>query len=70
MSLTFAQKTEAVPLQAADILAYEGNKRLRRPEGKERRAWRAINPNRNKVGLHYLDMHKLEKLVEIAEWSE
>jgi hypothetical protein len=29
MSLTFGGKDDYVPLQAADILAYEGNKRLR-----------------------------------------
>jgi hypothetical protein len=63
MTLDFATKAEAVPLQAADIMAYEGNKRLRNEGQKERRAWRAINPGRNKVGLHYLDMPELEKLV-------
>jgi len=61
MSLTFASKGEAVPLQAADILAYEGNKRIRNPDKKERRAWRALNPDRSHVGLHYYDQGAIEQ---------
>ena len=46
MTLTFGTKEQYVPLQAADILAYEGNKRMqgidagRRP----RRSWTALDP--------------------------
>jgi len=61
ISITFAAKKEAVPLQAADIFAYEGNKRLRNPEGPERRAWRAINPNRDNVQLSYYGRKEIEK---------
>ena len=62
MSLGFASKQEAVPLQAADILAYEGNKRIRNIDGPERRAWRALNPDRNRVGLDYFNEEA------IVEW--
>lgn len=53
MTLSFAPKNKAVPLQAADVFAYEGNKRMRNVDGPERKAWRAINPGRNKVNLDY-----------------
>jgi hypothetical protein len=57
----FATKNTATPLQAADILAYEGNKRLRNINNpNERRAWRALNPERSKVGLHYFDEQALD----------
>ena len=53
MTLSFASKKKAVALQAADVFAYEGNKRMRNIDGPERKAWRAINPGRNKVSLDY-----------------
>lgn len=61
MSLTFASKGDAVPLQAADILSYEGNKRIRNLDKKERRAWRAINPDRSHIGLHYYNQQAIEQ---------
>lgn len=42
ISLDFGDKATYVPLQAADILAYEGNKRLRDPDRDERRPWTAL----------------------------
>lgn len=42
ISLEFGDKATHVPLQAADILAYEGNKRIRDPERRERRPWIAL----------------------------
>src|SRR5262245_56828199 len=50
MSLVFGSKHRYVPLQAADILAYEASKRMRgidagRPP---RRAWTAIDPDPNR----------------------
>jgi hypothetical protein len=53
MTISFAPKKKAVPLQAADVFAYEGNKRTRNVDGPERKAWRAINPGRNKVSFCY-----------------
>lgn len=64
MTIAFVSKAEYVPLQAADVLAYEGNKRLRDPDKKPRRAWTALDPDGNflKV-LHYgrENMHILIK---------
>jgi hypothetical protein len=46
IGLTFGSKQDCSPLQAADILAYEGNKRLRDPDRPERRPWKVLNPDR------------------------
>jgi hypothetical protein len=45
ISLTFGTKKDYPPLQCADILAYEANKRLRNPHGKPRRSWEALRGN-------------------------
>ena len=60
MTFTFAGKKDAPPLQAADCFAYEGNKRIRKIDGPERRAWRAMNPGHNKVRLDHLEYHGLK----------
>jgi Protein of unknown function (DUF3800) len=54
MTLAFGSKEKYVPLQAADILAYEGNKRLRNPYGPKRRALIALDPNNTRLSIkHY-----------------
>jgi hypothetical protein len=60
LSLTFAEKHEAVPLQAADALAYEGAKRVKNVNGRERRAWRALNPSRGRVQLDIFNQKAIE----------
>jgi hypothetical protein len=45
ISLTFGGKKDYPPLQAADILAYETNKRLRKIDAPERRPWGALKAN-------------------------
>jgi hypothetical protein len=42
MTITFCEKDEFVPLQAADVLAYEANKRLRDPSKAQRRSIAAL----------------------------
>jgi hypothetical protein len=44
-SLAFADKGEYVPLQAADVLAYETNHMLRDPARKLRPTWQALDPD-------------------------
>jgi Protein of unknown function (DUF3800) len=44
MTLAFGGKDDFVPLQAADILAYEGNHLLRDPGKPDRLPWKAMNP--------------------------
>jgi hypothetical protein len=43
--LSFTDKGDYVPLQAADVLAYEANHFLRDPERKKRRSWLALDPD-------------------------
>ena len=64
MSLTFGAKEDYVALQAADVLAYEGNKRIRNPDTPDRRAWRAINPNGDRRELKYFDRKALLALAK------
>jgi hypothetical protein len=44
ISLTFGTKGDFVPLQSADILAYEANHLLRDPSKPERIPWKIMNP--------------------------
>jgi hypothetical protein len=53
VGLQFGDKATHVPLQAADILAYEANKRLRDPSRPERRPWAALTSKRALIALHY-----------------
>jgi hypothetical protein len=53
ISLEFGDKASHVPLQAADILAYEGKKRIRDPERRERRPWTALNLKGAVIAAHY-----------------
>lgn len=45
VSLTFASKADFVPLQAADVLAYEANHMIRDPKKEERKSWLAMDPD-------------------------
>jgi hypothetical protein len=72
ISLSFADKADAVPLQAADILAYEGNKRMREPERAERRPWTILKGNPKDswlIAAHYgrENMHLLVEGIEKAK---
>ena len=46
-SFTFGSKQKYIPLQAADIYAYEANKRLRNPSAPNRRALDALVPDKS-----------------------
>jgi hypothetical protein len=52
VGIMFGDKASYTPLQAADILAYEGNKRMRDPERPERRPWKILNPDRRILAVH------------------
>jgi len=69
-SLTFGSKAEYVPLQAADIIAFEGNKRLRGPLGrKPRKAWTALD-NANgeaRVRIKYLNRENIDWVIQRLE---
>lgn len=53
MSMMFGSKATYPPLQAADILAYEGNRRMRDPSRPERRPWKVLNPDKRILAAHY-----------------
>jgi hypothetical protein len=59
-SLTFNSKQAFVPLQAADILAYEGFRVMQNPE-RPRPSWEALQPKQKIMALNYNanNMHKL-----------
>jgi hypothetical protein len=67
IGLQFADKKDYVPLQAADILAYEGNKRLRDPGRPERRAWTALGPDKTRIFAAYYGRDNMEGLISRLE---
>jgi Protein of unknown function (DUF3800) len=66
-SFKFGPKEKYVPLQAADIYAYECNKRLRDPTAPNRKALEALVPNKNKAGLQYYNRDNMDNLVRSLE---
>jgi hypothetical protein len=65
LSLTFGTKEQFVPLQAADILAYEANKRLRKPKSEpNRRAFAALKIE-GRGRLRYYDKENLPELIRL-----
>jgi hypothetical protein len=68
-TLTFGSKQQYTPLQAADIIAFEGNKRLRGPLGRPpRRSWIAIDPPSGPVRatIRYYNKDNMPELVARA----
>jgi hypothetical protein len=63
MSLRFGGKDQYIPLQAADVLAYEGNKRLRDESRRPRRAWTAINPKGDRIRVLYYGQKNMDRLI-------
>jgi hypothetical protein len=53
IGLQFGGKASYPPLQAADILAYEGNKRLRDPDRPERRPWTVLKEKDALIAAYY-----------------
>jgi hypothetical protein len=49
MTMRFGAKADFTPLQAADVLAYEGAKFIRNPAGTLRRAWVALDPDKSRI---------------------
>ncbi|MEJ0063836.1 MAG: DUF3800 domain-containing protein [Alphaproteobacteria bacterium] len=63
MSFSFGAKKDYPPLQAADVLAYEANKRLRNIAASNRRAFDALKPNSGKFVLKYYDQSNMDFLI-------
>ena len=66
-SLTFGRKEDFVPLQAADILAYEGNKRLRDLSRPQRRSFAALEPDNGRFLFGMFDKTNMHKVVSQLE---
>jgi hypothetical protein len=62
LAFMFGEKERHAALQAADILAYEGNRRLRDPTKPERRPWAVLNPDCRIFYAHYGRVRRLELL--------
>jgi hypothetical protein len=63
MTIAFGTKADYPPLQAADVLAYEGGKFVKNPAGKLRRAWTALDPNRTRIIARSYSKDNTHKLV-------
>jgi hypothetical protein len=63
LTLSFGDKGEYVPLQAADVLAYEGNKRLRDIKRPERRAFSVLARDKL-LSFRYFDKSNIGGLME------
>jgi hypothetical protein len=64
MSLKFGTKQDYVPLQAADVLAYEGNRRLRDPDRPERKSFKALSPKNGRLHVQYYGKKMMPWLIE------
>jgi hypothetical protein len=65
MSLAFAGKRDFPPLQAADILAYEGGKFLKNPTGTPRRAFTALDPDKTRIIARRYGKDNMPELIRL-----
>jgi hypothetical protein len=63
INLAFGTKAKNPPLQAADILAYEGGKFLKDPTGTPRRAWTALDPDNTRIIAHSYGKEQMPALI-------
>jgi hypothetical protein len=61
--LTFGTKADNPPLQAADVLAYEGGKFLKDPTRAPRRAWTALDPDNTRIIAHRFGKENMADLI-------
>lgn len=64
MRLLFGGKLEQMPLQTADILAYEAYKRFQEPGKPERKPWQILKP---KVVAVHVGEHNMGQIVQSLE---
>jgi hypothetical protein len=65
--LMFGSKQQFAPLQAADIFAYEANKRLRDRKQPTRRALDALVPDKGRARIRYFNRENMPTLIETLE---
>jgi Protein of unknown function (DUF3800) len=63
ISLAFGTKSGNTPLQAADVLAYEGGKFLRDTADNARRAWKALDPDDTRIITHRYGKENIPGLI-------
>ena len=64
LNMDFGTKTQYPPLQAADVLAYEGGKFLKNPD-KPRRAWTALDPDKTRLIVRYYAKDNTPELIRL-----
>lgn len=64
ISLTFGSKADYVPLQAADVLAYEGNKRIRDLTRPSRRALTALDPDDSRLSIQIFNKANMQVIID------
>jgi hypothetical protein len=67
VSLAFGTKEQFVPLQAADVLAYETFRRISNASGPPRRAMEAIHPKGEKLTLSLYDKRNMASLISVLD---
>jgi hypothetical protein len=65
MTIGFGSKEQYTPLQAADVLAYEGGKFLKNPTGKARRAWTALDPDKSRIIARRYGKENMSELLRL-----
>lgn len=71
VTLAFGTKAQNPPLQAADILAYEGGKFLKDPTGTPRRVWTALDPDNTRIiALSYGKEHMPTLISDLTTFRE
>jgi hypothetical protein len=65
MTLSFGSKADYPPLQAADILAYEGGKFMKNSGGTPRKAWTALDPNKNRLIVRRYAKENTSELIRL-----
>ena len=67
MTMAFGSKADHPPLQAADVLAYEGGKFLKNPTGTPRRAWTALDPDRTRIIARRYGKDNMPELIRLLK---
>lgn len=70
LSFSFGSKAEFVPLQAADILAYDVGKRLTNIAGKPRKSFEALTPEGFEPWIRFYDKENLGYFLSALEMAK
>jgi hypothetical protein len=67
MAMAFGSKADHPPLQAADVLAYEGGKFLMNPTGTPRRAWTSLDPDKTRIIARRYAKENMPELIRLLK---